>query len=133
VKKKDRWTNSILIVITIAGVGAWLIVWPFHEYLSRTTEQIRLGKDWLAVVAGAAYMVGYFVSRIVEDAFDAVFSKPPFSETGADMPDGKMRHPVWVDYLLMPVGYLLFVARVALTVFCLMLAVRLVVWIVQLF
>lgn len=131
-KKKDRWRNSTLIVLTIGGVGAWLAVWPFREPLAWATEQIRGGKDWLLVVASVAYIVGFFATRIVEDAFDSIFSKPPFSEIGVDMPEGKEKHPRWVDTMLGPTGYVFFFGRVVVTVFCLVMVGKLLVWLVTL-
>lgn len=128
-KRRDRGLNSILIVLTVGGVGFALIVGPLHGALQLAAEQIRAGKSWLLPVAGIAYAVGFFVTRIVEDAFDAIFSKAPFSDIGEEIAPGKeKKHPAWVDTMLNPIGYALFLARVAVTVSVIALAAWLVLW-----
>jgi len=129
VKRKDRGLNSVLIVLTVGAIGGWLIVWPLHATLGWADEQIRVGKAWLPSIVGIAYAVGFFVTRIVEDAFDAIFSKAPFSEIGEEVAPGKeKKHPRWVDSMLSPLGYVLFLGRVAVTVAIVVGLVWLAVW-----
>jgi len=125
-KAKDLW-NSILIVITIFGIGCLLIIWPFREYMAMATTQIRAGKNWVPLVVGVAYVVGFFVTRTVTDSFDAIFSKAPFSEIGA-VQDNKRKHPPWVDTMLKPLGYLLYFVRVAAIIGVLVLLLLLGLW-----
>lgn len=111
---KDRWWHSLIIVLTIFGVGSWLITgWPFHKYLILAAEQARADWRWLPLVAGIAYVLGFFVTRTVEDSFEGIFGKPPFSEIGQKSDKGQAKHPAWVDHMLGPLGYVLFFVRVA--------------------
>ena len=130
-KRKDRGLNSILIVLAVGAVGFGLIVGPLRGALQAATEQIRAGKPWLVPAVGIAYAVGFFVTRIVEDAFDAIFSKAPFSDIGEEVAPGKeKKHPGWVDSMLTPLGYSLFLLRVAITVGLIGLAAWGVIWLV---
>lgn len=123
-KKHNLW-NTMLIVLTIFGVGAGLIIWPLRHYLVLAAEEIRGGKHLMvAVVAGGAYVIGWFVTRVVEDSFDAIFSKAPFSEIRLKDKE-TFKHPDWVDKLLTPIGYLLFFGRVLLIIGGLVLLLRL--------
>jgi len=121
--KKDRYFNSLLIVLTIFAVGSVLIIWPLRGYLSLAAEKIRQGHTLLPLVAGIAYVVGFFVTRTVEDSFNAIFNKPPFCDIG-EQNDGKPRHAGWVDKMLTPIGYLLFFGRVLLIVGIIVLALK---------
>jgi beta-lactamase regulating signal transducer with metallopeptidase domain len=116
--KRDQGFNGILIVLMVGAIGCFLIVWPLHHFLEKLTQQIHDGNNWLLpVVAGLSYMLGFFVTRLVQDGFDAIFSKAPFSEIGQEVAPGKeKKHPRWVDGMLNPLGYLLFLLRIALTV-----------------
>jgi len=118
VKKKERGWNSVLIVLTVGTIGAWLIIGPLSNPLALAAEQIRAGKALLPAIAGIAYAVGFFVTRIVEDAFDAIFSKAPFSDIGEDAgPNSKeKKHPRWIDSMLSPLAYALFLGRVLVTI-----------------
>jgi hypothetical protein len=128
VKKKDYF-NSLLIVLTIFAIGAILIIWPSRRYLEAVTAQIRAGRGWMPMLVGIAYVVGFFVTRIVEDSFDAIFGKPPFSEIGEE-DKGQKKHPLWVDRMLTPIGYSLFFARVVLIVGAIVLLAQLGWWVV---
>ncbi len=131
-KRRDRGWNSILIVLTVGGVGFFLIVGPLHAPLGALAERIRAGQASLPWMVGIAYAVGFFVTRIVEDAFDAIFSKAPFSEIGEEQGPGKERkHPGWVDSMLSPLAYTLFLGRVVLTMGLLALAIWLLIWLVM--
>ncbi len=116
-KKKERGWNSVLIVLTVGTVGAWLIIGPLSGLLNHAATQIVAGKRWLPAVAGIAYAVGFFVTRIVEDSFDAIFSKAPFSEIGEEIgPNKDKKHPMWIDSMLNPLAYTLFLGRVLITI-----------------
>jgi len=126
--KKYQWLNTMILVLTIFGVGAWLIIWPLRQYLVMAAEQIHGGRHLLvAVVAGVAYVIGWFVTRVVEDSYDSIFSKAPFSEIRLKDKE-TFKHPQWVDTMLSPIGYLLFFARVFLIIGGLVLLLRLGVW-----
>ena len=112
-KKKDRLANSVLIVLTIGAVGFTLIVGPFAWLLALVTEEIRGGHNWLPAVAGVAFAAGFAATRIVEDSFDSIFGRAPFAQIGEDVPAGQEKHPRWVDSMLAPMGYTLFLGRVA--------------------
>jgi hypothetical protein len=74
-------------------------------------------------------MLGFFVTRLVQDGFDAIFSKAPFSEIGQEVAPGKeKKHPRWVDRMLNPLGYFLFLLRIAITVALVAGVVWLVIW-----
>lgn len=109
--KKDRLFNSVVIVLTIFAAGGGLIIWPLRGYLTLATEQIRAGRNWVPLVAGVAYVVGFFVTRTVEDAFNAIFGKVPFCDIG-EKNNEQPKHPKWVDHMLAPLGYALFFALV---------------------
>jgi hypothetical protein len=131
VKRRDRGWNSVLVVFAVGGVGFFLIVVPLHSALAALTDQIRAGNASLAWIVGVAYAVGFFVTRVVEDAFDAIFSKAPFSEIGEEVAPGKERkHARWIDSMLSPIAYTLFVGRVVLTMGLLALLIWL-VWLVM--
>jgi beta-lactamase regulating signal transducer with metallopeptidase domain len=127
-KAKDLW-NSILIVLTIFAIGCLLIIWPFREFMDMATSQIRNGKKWVPLVVGIAYVLGFFVTRTVSDSFDAIFGKAPFSDIGA-VQDDKRKHPPWVDTMLKPLGYVLFLGRVVLIIGVLVVLLRLGLWLV---
>ena len=129
--KKHLW-NTMIIVLTIFCVGACLIIWPLRHYLVLATDQIKAGKHLLvAVVAGGAYVIGWFVTRVVEDSFDAIFSKAPFSEIRLKDKEN-FKHPDWVDTMLSPIGYLLFFGRVFLIIGGLVLLLRILgVWLMS--
>jgi hypothetical protein len=132
VKRRDRGWNSILIVLTVGGVGCFFIVGPLHAPLHSLAEQVRAGQASLAWIVGIAYAVGFFVTRIVEDAFDAIFSKAPFSDIDEEVAPGKERkHPGWIDHMLSPLAYSLFLGRVILTMGLLALAIWALIWIVM--
>lgn len=131
-KRRDRGWNSILIVLTVGGVGFFLIVGPLHRALASLADQIRAGQASLAWIVGMAYAVGFFVTRIVEDAFDAIFSKAPFSEIGEEVAPGKeKKHPGWIDSMLSPLAYTLFLGRVVLTIGLFALGVWVLIWLVM--
>jgi hypothetical protein len=125
-KSKDLW-NSILIVVTIFAIGCLLIIWPFREFMDMASVQIRSGKRWVPLIVGIAYVLGFFVTRVVSDSFDAIFGKAPFSEIGV-LQDNKRKHPPWVDTMLKPLGYLLFFVRVGAIIGVLVLVLRLGLW-----
>jgi hypothetical protein len=126
VKAKDLW-NNVLILLTIFAIGCLLIIWPFREYLDIAAAQIRAGRKWAPLIAGTAYVLGFFVTRTVSDSFDAIFGKAPFSDIGA-VQDDKRKHPPWVDTMLKPLGYVLFLGRVVLIIGLLVALLRLGVW-----
>ena len=129
-KKYQLW-NTMILVLTIFSVGAWLIIWPLRHYLVMATEQVRGGRHILmAVVAGIAYVIGWFVTRVVEDSYDAIFSKAPFSEIRLKDKE-TFKHPDWVDTMLSPIGYLLFFGRVFLIIGGLVLLLRIGVWVMS--
>lgn len=113
--RKNRFWNNILIVFTIFGVGAGLIIGPFRGYLALAAQQVRAGRALLPMAVGIAYVIGFFVTRTVEDSFDAIFNKAPFSDIG-EKADNKPKHPGWVDKMLIPIAYALFLIRVLLIV-----------------
>jgi len=132
VKRRDRGWNSILIVVTVGGVGFFLIVGPLHTALASLTEQIRAGQASLAWIVGMAYALGFFVTRLVEDAFDGIFSKAPFSEIGEEVAPGKeKKHPGWIDSMLSPLAYTLFLGRVVLTMGLFALGAWALIWLVM--
>ena len=111
---RDRLWNNVLVVLTIFAIGACLILFrPFRVYLDLARDQIRAGRPWLPLVAGIAYVLGFFVTRTVEDSFDAIFGKPPFSDIGQKGEQGQSKHPPWIDRMLRPLGYALCFARIA--------------------
>lgn len=131
-KKKERGFNSVLIVLTVGAVGAWLIIGPLSGPLGQAAEQIRAGKRWLPAVAGIAYAVGFFVTRIVEDSFDAIFSKAPFSEIGEEVgPNKDKKHAAWIDSMLSPLAYALFLGRVLVSIAIIGGCIWLAVWLLS--
>jgi hypothetical protein len=129
-KPKERLWSNALIVLTIFAVGAGLIIWPLRPYLSLATAQIRAGRELGPLIAGIAYVLGFFVTRTVQDCFEAIFAKPPFSDIGAESAPGKEKHPAWVDSMLKPLGYLLFLGWVASIIAALVLLLWLGLWLV---
>lgn len=129
-KAKERLWSSALIVLTIFAVGAGLIIWPLRGYIALATAQIRAGREWGPLIAGIAYVLGFFVTRTVQDCFDSIFAKPPFSNIGAEPAPGKEKHPAWVDSMLKPLGYVLFLGWVALIIGALVLLLWLGLWLV---
>jgi len=131
VKRRDRGWNSVLIVVTVGGVGAFLIVGPLHAALASLTDQVRAGQASLAWIVGIAYGLGFFVTRLVEDAFDGIFSKAPFSEIGEEVAPGKeKKHAGWIDSMLSPIAYSLFLGQVILTMGAFAIVAWLVIWLV---
>ena len=130
--KKDRLFNSMVIVSTIFAVGGGLIIWPMRGYLALATEQIRDNhRNWVPLVAGVAYVVGFFVTRTVEDAFNAIFGKVPFCDIGEKNND-QPKHPQWVDQMLAPLGYLLFFALVVAIIGVMILLLHGGLWLINL-
>ena len=127
--KQHTTFNSILIVLTVGTIGCVLIVWPLHSFLGVITQKIKDGKDWLPLVVGISYILGFFATRIVQDGFEAIFGKAPFSDIGqAQGEKGEKKHPTWVDSLLSPLGYVLFLLRVTVSVTVVAAVVWLIIW-----
>jgi len=98
--------------------------------LALAADQIVAGRKLiLSVVAGSAYVIGWFVTRVVEDSFDAIFSKAPFSEIHLKEKE-TYKHPGWVDSMLGPLGYLLFFSLVFLIIGALVLLLHLGAWLI---
>lgn len=125
--KQNQGVSSVVIVLAVGAIGCFLIVWPLQHLLDVLTQKIREGRNWLPFVAGVSYMLGFFATRIVQDGFDAIFGMTPFSDIGLEVAPGK-KHPRWVDSLLGPLGYFLFLLRVTVSVALVGLVVYMVIW-----
>jgi hypothetical protein len=127
--KQNTTFNSILIVLVVGTIGCVLIVWPLHGFLAAVTDKIKAGHNWLPIVVGISYIMGFFATRIVQDGFEAIFGKAPFSDIGqAQGPGGEKKHPSWVDSMLNPLGYFLFLVRVTVSVAVVSAVVWLIIW-----
>ena len=108
-KAKDLW-NNILIVLTIFAIGCLLIVSAVPRvHGDRHKQQIRareIGSRWSS---GSPTCSASSSPATVTD-LRRHLGKAPFSDIGA-VQDNKRKHPPWVDTMLKPLGYLLFLAE----------------------
>ena len=125
--KSNQGFNSVIVVLAVGAIGCFLIIWPLDHLLDTITLKIRAGQNWVPIVAGIAYMLGFFATRVVQDGFDAIFGMAPFSDIGVEVAPGK-KHPRWADSLLKPLGYFLFLLRVTVSVALVGMVVYVVIW-----
>ena len=117
--KKNYW-DTLLIWLTIFVAGACLIIWALPDYLDWAAKKVLAGnKQVLVLMVGGGYVIGWFVTRMVEGSFHIIFSMAPFSEILFKEKDAKtFKHPRWVDSVfIVPIAYSLFFGLAVVGVF----------------
>ena len=104
-KKKDHWWNSLLIILTTAAVGVGMVYAVSFFWLELPDGELIVSRTWLWMAIGGAYMAGWFVTHVVEDSFDLIFTKNPFYRTGNDISEDQEKNPPWLNTVLWAIAY----------------------------
>ena len=130
-KKKDRWWNSLLIVLITAAIGVGIVYLVSVWWLQLPEGELLVSRTWLWLVIGSAYTAGWFVTRTVEDSFELIFTRNPFYRTGDDVPKDQEKYPPWLSRILWAVAYPLFFSIVAGIAVIIMVAAIFIYWVVN--